>query len=326
MFETHLCRYDRESTAARSEIGARAEELTALARRCDAATEARVSAESREASARKALEAQHARHLEQLGAEREAAADRLRSAEVNAARAVAVASGNPTAATDAEGGAAAVMHPDDAVAAARDASAVRQRIERSLADIVDVAKTRLVMLAAAIGNDGGSGEDKENAGDAFDRGAKMAAAAALRDGDKDWAAAVIQRLRQLVLEAEREVGRAMASARSAQAGESAAARRASAAESALDARTAAWEEASAAAAAAEERLARRAAVTGACSDQRLHLAQQRIGQLSESLAAAGRRLIAAESAAVGLSLPAVRLVTRTILAVISCMRCVLTEQ
>jgi len=52
---------------------------------------------------------------------------------------------------------------------------------------------------------------------------------------------VIQRLRQLVLEAEREVGRAMASARSAAAGEHASSRRAAAAESALDARTAAWE-------------------------------------------------------------------------------------
>jgi hypothetical protein len=297
----------QESAAARSETAARSEELAVLARRCDANTEARVSAESREASARKALEAQHARHLEQLSAEREAAADRMQSAEVNAARAVAVASG-AAAADDAakEDGAAAIMHPDDAVAAARDASAVRKRIERGLADIVSVARSRLGMLSAAAGDcgvntSGTNEEDKENVGDAAGHAVhhvgKATAATALRCGDGDWAAAVIQRLRQLVLEAEREVGRAMSSARSAHAGESAASRRASAAEAALDARTAAWEEASAAAAAAEERLARRAAVVGACADQRLGLAQQRVGQLAESLASAGRRLVAAESAA-----------------------------
>ena len=271
----------QESTAARSETAARDEALAAAARRCDDAVEARLAAESREASARKALEAQHARHLEQLSVEREAAADRLHAAEANAARAVAVA------ARDAEGvGAAAVMHPDDLTAAVREANDVRKRIEQSLNDLAAACTARLV--GSGRGGDADAAEDEDPR--------KGPATTVLR-GDADWNAAVIQRLRQLVLEAEREVGRAMAAARSATAGEMAATRRAAMAEAALDARTAAWEEASAAVAAAEERLARRATVTASCADQRLHLAQERIAQLSESLSSAGRRLIAAETAA-----------------------------
>ena len=103
-------------------------------------------------------------------------------------------------------------------------------------------------------------------------------------------------MRQLVLEAEREVGRAFARARSAQAGEQAAEARAHAVEAALDARTAAWEEATSACVAAEERLARRSTVDVSCADQRFQLAQQRIGQIAEQLAAAQRRCVAAESA------------------------------
>jgi hypothetical protein len=56
----------QEAAATRASETSRAEELATLARKCDALHEARVAAESREQSARKALEAQHARHLEQL--------------------------------------------------------------------------------------------------------------------------------------------------------------------------------------------------------------------------------------------------------------------
>ena len=115
--------------------------------------------------------------------------------------------------------------------------------------------------------------------------------------DVRWFAAVIQRLRQLVLEAEREVGRATSASRAAAADESAANRRAAAAEAALDARTAAWEEATAAAVSAEERLARRAMMHGACAEERLRLSRRRVAELEEALSAASRGRVAAESAA-----------------------------
>ena len=101
---------------------------------------------------------------------------------------------------------------------------------------------------------------------------------------------MIQRLRQLVLEAERDIGRAAAAARAAAAGESAAHRRAAAAEAALDARTAAREEATAAATAAEARLARREQVIGRCAEERAGHAYARVEKLEEALASATRRL------------------------------------
>ena len=132
-----------ETSAARQEAAARTEELAALARRCDAATEAKVAAESREASARAALEKQHARHLEQLTAEREAAADRLKTAELNAARAVQVAAGGVVERDGAVGARIFVrasediasivsMQPEDAVAAVLEADA-RPREDRARA-------------------------------------------------------------------------------------------------------------------------------------------------------------------------------------------------
>ena len=281
----------REGSAARQEAASRTEELAALARRCDAATEAKVAAESREASARAALEKQHARHLEQLTAEREAAADRLKTAELNAARAVQVAAGGVVERDGAVGARIFVrasediasivsMQPEDAVAAVLEATRVRERIEHALEEVVAATSRRV----------GGADENDPIA-------AAVVGARRELEAERRWSGAVIQRMRQLVLEAEREVGRAFAQARGAQAGEQAAKARAAAVEAALDARTAAWEEATAACVAAEERLARRSTVDTSCADQRFQLAQQRISQISEQLASAQRRCVAAESAA-----------------------------
>ena len=255
-----------EAAAARAESAARNDELTTMSRRCDAAAEARSAAEARESSTRSALEAQHARHLEQLAAERDAAAERLREAQRNAARVAGLAGGetNPAAAS-----------AEDLLAAARDAAEVRRRVERSLADVAAIAKSRVAAMATTSAN------EKEND----------------PKSDVRWFAAVIQRLRQLVLEAEREVGRATSASRAAAAGESAANRRAAAAEAALDARTAAWEEATAAAVSAEERLARRAMMHGACAEEHLSLSRRRVAELEEALSAASRGRVAAESAA-----------------------------
>lgn len=280
-----------ETSAARQEAAARTEELAALARRCDAATEAKVAAESREASARNALEKQHARHLEQLTAEREAAADRLKTAELNAARAVQVAAGGVVERDGAVGARIFVrasediasivsMQPEDAVAAVLEATRVRERIEHALEEVVAATSRRV----------GGADENDPIA-------AAVVGARRELEAERRWSGAVIQRMRQLVLEAEREVGRAFAQARGAQAGEQAAKARAAAVEAALDARTAAWEEATAACVAAEERLARRSTVDTSCADQRFQLAQRRIVQISEQLASAQRRCVAAESAA-----------------------------
>ena len=280
-----------ETSAARQEAASRTEELAALARRCDAATEAKVAAESREASARAALEKQHARHLEQLTAEREAAADRLKTAELNAARAVQVAAGGVVERDGAVGARIFVrasediasivsMQPEDAVAAVLEATRVRERIEHALEEVVAATSRRV----------GGADENDPIA-------AAVVGARRELEAERRWSGAVIQRMRQLVLEAEREVGRAFAQARGAQAGEQAAKVRAAAVEAALDARTAAWEEATAACVAAEERLARRSTVDTSCADQRFQLAQQRISQISEQLASAQRRCVAAESAA-----------------------------
>lgn len=281
-----------ETSAARLEAAARTEELAALARRCDAATEAKLQAESREASARAALEKQHARHLEQLTAEREASEDRLKTAELNAARAVQVAAGGVVERDGAVGARIFVrasediacvvsMQPEDAVAAVLEATRVRERIEHALEEVVTATKGRRV---------GGADENDPIA-------AAVVGARRELEAERRWSGAVIQRMRQLVLEAEREVGRAFAQARGAQAGEQAAKARAAAVEAALDARTAAWEEATAACVAAEERLARRSTVETSCADQRFQLAQQRISQISEQLASAQRRCVAAESAA-----------------------------
>ncbi len=280
-----------ETSAARREAASGTEELAALARRCDAATEAKVAAESREASARAALEKQHARHLEQLTAEREAAADRLKTAELNAARAVQVAAGGVVERDGAVGARIFVrasediasivsMQPEDAVAAVLEATRVRERIEHALEEVVAATSRRV----------GGADENDPIA-------AAVVGARRELEAERRWSGAVIQRMRQLVLEAEREVGRAFAQARGAQAGEQAAKARAAAVEAALDARTAAWEEATAACVAAEERLARRSTVDTSCADQRFQLAQQRISQISEQLASAQRRCVAAESAA-----------------------------
>ena len=281
-----------ETSAARLEAAARTEELAALARRCDAATEAKLQAESREASARAALEKQHARHLEQLTAEREASEDRLKTAELNAARAVQVAAGGVVERDGAVGARIFVrasediacvvsMQPEDAVAAVLEATRVRERIEHALEEVVTATKGRRV---------GGADENDPIA-------AAVVGARRELEAERRWSGAVIQRMRQLVLEAEREVGRAFAQARGAQAGEQAAKARAAAVEAALDARTAAWEEATAACVAAEERLARRSTVETSCADQRFQLAQQRISQIGEQLASAQRRCVAAESAA-----------------------------
>ena len=250
------------------------------------------SAESREASARNALEKQHARHLEQLTAEREASEDRLKTAELNAARAVQVAAGGVVERDGAVGARIFVrasediasivsMQPEDAVAAVLEATRVRERIEHALEEVVTATKGRRV---------GGADENDPIA-------AAVVGARRELEAERRWSGAVIQRMRQLVLEAEREVGRAFAQARGAQAGEQAAKARAAAVEAALDARTAAWEEATAACVAAEERLARRSTVETSCADQRFQLAQQRISQIGEQLASAQRRCVAAESAA-----------------------------
>ena len=120
------------------------------------------------------------------------------------------------------------------LAAARDAAGVRARIERGLAEVVESARRRA---------GGSSSAGKENVGGgarAFARGgfgggqsrlgapnrAALAAVTREREDEARWAAAVIHRLRQLVLEAEREVGRATTEARCAAAGEAAALRRA----------------------------------------------------------------------------------------------------
>jgi hypothetical protein len=281
-----------ETGAARLEAAHRTEEIAALARRCDAAAEAKVAAESREASARDALSKQHARHLAQLTAEREGAADRLKTAELNAARAVQVAAGGADERSGAVGARVHVrasediasivsMQPEDAVAAVLEATRVRERIEHALEEVVKSAESHR----------GQTGVDENDPIAAAVVGTRREL-----EAERRWSGAVIQRMRQLVLEAEREVGRAFARARSAQAGEQAAEARAHAVEAALDARTAAWEEATSACVAAEERLARRSTVDVSCADQRFQLAQQRIGQIAEQLAAAQRRCVAAESA------------------------------
>ena len=281
-----------ETGAARLEAAHRTEEIAALARRCDAAAEAKVAAESREASARDALSKQHARHLAQLTAEREGAADRLKTAELNAARAVQVAAGGAEERSGAVGARVHVrasediasivsMQPEDAVAAVLEATRVRERIEHALEEVVKSAESHR----------GQTGVDENDPIAAAVVGTRREL-----EAERRWSGAVIQRMRQLVLEAEREVGRAFARARSAQAGEQAAEARAHAVEAALDARTAAWEEATSACVAAEERLARRSTLDVSCADQRFQLAQQRIGQIAEQLAAAQRRCVAAESA------------------------------
>ena len=61
-------------------VAARNDELTTMSRRCDAAENA-IRRRGEESSTRSALEAQHARHLEQLAAERDSAAERLREAQ-----------------------------------------------------------------------------------------------------------------------------------------------------------------------------------------------------------------------------------------------------
>ena len=279
-----------ERAAAREHTRAKEEETSALARRLDAESNARASAEAREAAARAALEAQHARHLEQLAAEREAANERLRAAADDAARAAGVV-GIVAAATYGGGAHARVATRDELLDASRDAAAARERIERHLADVADAARAAAAAAASA---------DKENAvshggGKANESATKRRTRSRLADrnraeADAQWSSAVIQRLRQLVLEAERDIGRAAAAARAAAAGESAAHRRAAAAEAALDARTAAWEEATAAATAAEARLARREQVIGRCAEERAGHAYARVEKLEEALASATRRL------------------------------------
>ena len=292
-----------ERAAAREQTHAKEEETSALARRLDAESNARAMAEARETAARAALEAQHARHLEQLASEREDANERLRAAADDAARAAGVV-GVVSAATYGNAAHAHIASRDELLDAAREAAAARERIERHLADVADAARAAAASAESA---------DKENASGAS--GTSRQTGATMRFGktndgvsndarsrptrrstrtraasDAEWSSAVIQRLRQLVLEAERDIGRAAAAARAAAAGESAAHRRAAAAEAALDARTAAWEEATAAATAAEERLARREQVIGRCAEERAGHAYARVEKLEEALASATRRL------------------------------------
>ena len=291
-----------ERAAAREQTHAKEEETSALARRLDAESNARAMAEARETAARAALEAQHARHLEQLASEREDANERLRAAADDAARAAGVV-GVVSAATYGNAAHAHIASRDELLDAAREAAAARERIERHLADVADAARAAAAFAESA---------DKENASGAS--GTSRQTSAVMRFGktndvsndarsrptrrstrtraasDAEWSSAVIQRLRQLVLEAERDIGRAAAAARAAAAGESAAHRRAAAAEAALDARTAAWEEATAAATAAEERLARREQVIGRCAEERAGHAYARVEKLEEALASATRRL------------------------------------
>ena len=288
-----------ERAAAREETSARVEEAAALARQVDTATDARASAEAREAAARQALEQQHQRHVEQLHHEREAANDRLRKAADDAARAAGVV-GIVGVATYGNAFTSTIVTKDELVEAANNAAAIRERIERHLRDVADSVKSLLRSKTQ-------KGEDKENkpskkglpqrgTGASFPAPNNITVSMSTDEGTDNrqisnaWALAVLQRLRQLVLEAERDIGRATSAARTAAAGESAAHRRAAAAEAALDARTAAWEEATAAATAAEEQAARREAVGARCAEERARHAYARVEKLEDALASATRQL------------------------------------
>jgi hypothetical protein len=159
-----------ERAAAREQTHAKEEETSALARRLDAESNARAMAEARETAARAALEAQHARHLEQLASEREDANERLRAAADDAARAAGVV-GVVSAATYGNAAHAHIASRDELLDAAREAAAARERIERHLADVADAARAAAASAESA---------DKENASGAS--GASRQTSATMRFG------------------------------------------------------------------------------------------------------------------------------------------------
>ena len=224
----------------------------------------------------------------------------MRKAADNAARAAGVV-GVVSAASYGNAFHTTFLHRDALLDAARDACVIRERIERHLIDVSDTVKALLISRTQrekenkenenvegkqdAPSSKRGVGASFPVQGVKYSGGDLKVNSTSNTTHDNQWAFAVLQRLRQLVLEAEREVGRATVAARTAAAGESAAHRRAAAAEAALDARTAAWEEATSCASAAEERSALRTAVAGRCAEERARFAYARVAKLEDALVA-----------------------------------------